>query len=108
MRFVTAILSIYLMFLTVLPCCAFDKCPEDRETTEAVCQTNTHKGGDNDGCGSCSPFFNCHHCAGFNISVKTVSYITKTMEIPADKPVALEDHFTLTTYSGNIWQPPRA
>jgi hypothetical protein len=108
MRLMTAILSFYLMLLTVLPCCAFDNCPEDREQSETACQTNTHQGGDKDGCGSCSPFFNCHHCAGFNFSAKTVAFQTQTIETPPAKPVAAEDNFHLSSYQGTIWQPPRA
>ena len=108
MRIAAAILSVYLMFLTVLPCCAFDNCPEERQATEVSAQADDHQGGDKDGCGTCSPFFNCHHCSGFNFSVKTIAFSTKTVDVPTDKPVIFENRFIPSTYVGNIWQPPKA
>lgn len=96
------------MLLTALPCCAFDNCPEERQTAGISCDTDSHRGGDTDGCGTCSPFFNCHHCAGFNIAAKTTFFQHKPIEAPATKPVALEGRCILTAYVGNIWQPPRA
>ena len=48
MKLIGYILAVYLLLLAVVPCCAFDECPDDKATTE---QTEDHKTGDKD-CGT--------------------------------------------------------
>jgi hypothetical protein len=65
MKVFAFILSAYLLFLFAIPCCTFDNCPEDKIAMEA-----DHEEGDDDNCGSCSPFFTCTGCSVFSVSLK--------------------------------------
>ncbi len=95
------ILSFYLVILSVIPCCAFDDCPDDKTGTA---QTGNHENGDDD-CGTCSPFFNCEGCASVTISVDA-TYCT-VVQIPVKKeytdfisPLIPDVHY-------DFWQPPK-
>lgn len=94
------------MLLAATPCCAFDNCPDDKTSTEQTSQ-NTHNQGDEDGCGTCSPFFNCSTC---NVSL-IATYISVSCDF---SPVCLvkskQAEYTWAipaNNSGAIWQPPK-
>lgn len=95
-------MSIYITLLAAMPCCVFDNCPDDKAATE---QTSQHDQGDEDGCGTCSPFFNCGTCAAsffaasasFDFSPLPTSN-SSTAQYRSAVPVRI---------AGKIWQPPK-
>jgi len=96
------IFTFYLVLLAVIPCCAFDNCPEDKPVTT---QTTDHQNEDDDDCGTCSPFFNCEGCASVTINVESISSMPNAV-VPSKVytdfiPSAVDDiHY-------DFWQPPR-
>jgi hypothetical protein len=93
------ILSVYLVLLTAIPCCAFDQCPDDKQMTEQ------HTAGDEDDCGSCSPFFNCEGCATPMTYVQPVFanadiVVIKRVYTDFIQPSIPDAHY-------DFWQPPR-
>jgi len=85
-----------------VPCCFYDNCPEDKAKTE---QTANHERGDDDGCGNCSPFFNCEGCAVSVITFDPASFIFQSPEIKI-KHSSFIQIFISYNYS-SIWQPPQ-
>jgi len=102
MKVIAIILSAYLLVLTVIPCCGFDNCQDDMSPTEL---SSNHETGDEDDCGSCSPFFNCESCATATLHA-TSNYFTtfvpeKKHEFGDSSPSLIPDaHY-------DFWQPPR-
>jgi len=99
LKVIAFILSAYLLFLFVIPCCSFDNCPEDK-----VEQTADHETGDGD-CGNCSPFFTCTGCAG-----ATISFDANSFELTS--PIS-GHHYTgyilsfIPDVHYDFWQPPK-
>lgn len=98
------IFSLYITLLAAVPCCAFDNCPDDKATTEHA--ADAHEQGDEDGCGTCSPFFNCSTC--------NVSFVSNTPfvfdVILAGTTTHQQSHYAsavISSTSGKIWQPPK-
>ncbi|MEO5564604.1 MAG: DUF6660 family protein [Chitinophagaceae bacterium] len=98
MKVCSYILMIYLVFLSVVPCCAFDDCDDTIAATE-------QKGKEKDDCGGCSPVFNCEKCAAITIHVETASLAV--IEIPVNPTYAefIPSHIAPVYY--DVWQPPR-
>jgi hypothetical protein len=103
MNLLKYILTFYLLLLSVVPCCAFDSCPDDK--AEAARETGRHKSGDEDNCGNCSPFFNCESCASVTINSDIIYH---TAPVPEEKrvytdfipPLIPDVHY-------DFWQPPK-
>ena len=96
------ILAFYIMLLSAVPCCAFDNCPDEKATTA---QTGQHESGDDDNCGSCSPFFNCATCASVTIDLQQASAEPATTTLKKTysdfiQPIIAKVHY-------DFWQPPR-
>ena len=95
------ILAFYLMLLAITPCCIFDNCPEDKE----VQQTESHKNGDRNNCGDCSPFSSCTGCNNSTIDHRLSVLVMNALLIPhiysGFYPSDISD------ISVTIWQPPR-
>jgi len=68
MKLIAFILPVYLLILSLIPCCAFDSCPGD-----SLGKTAAHESGDGD-CGRCAPFFSCSACGEFALSVIVPKY----------------------------------
>ncbi|MET0392100.1 MAG: DUF6660 family protein [Chitinophagaceae bacterium] len=101
MKWLKYILVFYLVLLSVIPCCAFDGCPDDKAAVE---QAERHESGDKD-CGSCSPFFNCEGCASVTIDADIIVY-----NVPAPGIKRVYTHFLLPFIPElhySFWQPPR-
>ena len=99
MKVIAFILSAYLLFLFAIPCCSFDKCPDDK-----IAQEINHEKGDGD-CGSCSPFFTCTSCSGF-----TVSFEITNLEIApafAGQQYAGYILSSIPDVHYDFWQPPK-
>jgi hypothetical protein len=98
MKIAGYILAFYLVLLSAVPCCAIDNCPDDPT------EINSAQGEEED-CGTCSPFFSCEGCAA-----ATIAFEAGTLGIPAIKvsPVyAAYLQITLPHVVYDFWQPPR-
>jgi hypothetical protein len=101
-KLISAILSLYILALTIVPCCTFDNCPDDKTKTE---QTANHEKGDDDGCGNCSPFFTCEGCALPVISFESATFTIQSPEIKITYSSFIQ--FIISYNYSSIWQPPQ-
>jgi len=101
MKIFAYIFSIYLALLTVIPCCTFDDCPDDKVKTE---QSADHESGDKD-CGSCSPFFNCEGCASASVSSTIALFTLEPLAVVKSYTEFLEPFMPDVHY--DFWQPPK-
>jgi len=103
MKILYLILALYVLLLSVRPCCIEEDCTDEDLSTKTE-QTSNHNQG-NDCNGNCAPFLSCGNCTGFNCP--TVSY-------PLTHPTTLESS-QLQVYQSSfssgfhfaIWQPPK-
>jgi hypothetical protein len=102
MKVLKYILAFYLVVLSAVPCCAFDNCPDDKIVAE---QSGKHESGDEDNCGSCSPFFNCESCASITITINAVCFTALVTEIKQVYPDFISQLTPDAHY--DFWQPPR-
>lgn len=93
------ILSFYLILLSVMPCCAFDDCPDDKTALAAP-----HENGDDD-CGNCSPFFSCEGCATATISFEPAAFEIIPLEISPVYTNYIQSPLPSVDY--DFWQPPK-
>ncbi|GAA4429309.1 hypothetical protein GCM10023188_14500 [Pontibacter saemangeumensis] len=96
MKVITVILALFVVALSVLPCCMTDNCTGGEVMTE---QSDSH---DAD---ACSPFYSCSACPGFTVSGFTIgqaSPILYSNSLFADYRQSL-----YTQFHHSIWQPPK-
>lgn len=100
MRFMGYILAIFLLLLSVVPCCAFDDCPDDKQEI-----ADQHQPGDED-CGNCSPFFSCDACAAATVDFEPFLIVITPL---SHQPVIYTGYIPLTLRDAkyDFWQPPR-
>jgi len=68
-------------------------------------QATDHSSGDDDDCGSCSPFFNCDGCA---VSVVSREHISFDIQKPENKINYSSFSQAFISYNFSfIWQPPQ-
>lgn len=102
MKVLAIILSIYVVLLATMPCCVFDNCPDDKNMAE---QSSQHDQGDEDGCGTCSPFFNCSSC---NSPCITANILFDYSPVFLNETTGVElRSATPIRFPGKIWQPPK-
>ena len=101
MKWVSYILSVYMLVLAVFPCCAFDDCPDDKIKTE---QATNHENGDED-CGTCSPFFNCEGCASGTTIVEPIYFNIISLPVKQVYTGFLSPSISDVHYE--FWQPPK-
>lgn len=104
MKIVGFLLAIYLIFLSAIPCCAYDNCANDKADLSAGTeQTANHQ--EKEDCNNCSPFFNCAGCATATISFEPVLF-----EIFPINTTSVYTGYLLTAFSTveyDFWQPPK-
>ncbi len=105
MKWFVSILVAYLLALSLVPCADFrDRCEVTAEAAETT-GSHQHTGDDND---HCSPFCACACCG---ISMVAAEYSFPALEPPfqlkSSHEVVIHDSFFVSSYLGNIWQPPR-
>lgn len=91
-----------MALLFVVPCCAFDDCPEEKQTTE---QTGKHERGDKDDCGTCSPFFSCESCASVTINIQNIYFNDTPADVKQVYAVYISKSIPDVHY--DFWRPPR-
>jgi len=102
MRFTSFILSLYLLFLIATPCCVFDNSPD--ESIGSI-HTTSHENGDEDECGSCSPFFNCSGCT--SVSIHTEMIFSNNVHISESKNFTAFVQPSFPKIYSDFWQPPK-
>lgn len=98
MRFIAIILAVFVVALSVLPCCV---CRDDVDTP--VAQEGSKQIDDCSLC--CSPFQACGSCAGFTLPV-TVD-IAATVQIIPFQPCDRYQLNLISFHMATIWQPPK-
>lgn len=102
MKILCFILSLYVFFLSTVPCCSDDNCNDDIITENSDNHSQDHKEGD---CNACSPFLTCGTCIGFvftilEIDIYEISFIE-------DKFVTIYKSQFSNDFFNKIWQPPK-
>ncbi|MBL7733086.1 MAG: hypothetical protein JNM88_18085 [Chitinophagaceae bacterium] len=99
MKIISCILALYILVLSVTPCCIFDNCAEDE-----IDMSTSHPGEEED-CGNCSPFFSCEGCAA---AVTTFTPPVFCFTNPEQSPVYIfHPAPPLMETEDDFWQPPR-
>lgn len=94
MKLLTFILSIYVLLIAVIPCCSFDNCKAEQETSKRE-----------EPQGICSPFFSCHNCSVPVVLEKVVLIEPATSTtIPRYREYIASN---LPGYTANCWNPPK-
>ncbi len=105
MKWCIRILVAYLLALSLVPC---SDSPDRCEATPEAVETGSH-GHSGDDSDHCSPFCACACCG---ISVVARAYHFPALEPPfqlkSSQEVVIHDSFFVSSYLGNIWEPPRA
>jgi hypothetical protein len=98
-KLLSYILACYLLLLSVVPCCVFDDCPDDK-----IEQSSNHENGDDD-CGNCSPFFSCEGCAAATIFYQPVEFDFSSQLVLSVHTNYLQAPLSQIEY--DFWQPPK-
>lgn len=104
-KFLTLLLSIIVLTLTTVPCCALEQ--RDSHAHQKV-QEKEHgqcPEQENECCKDCSPFYVCGTCIGFTATTQTLIVFTISI-----KPVQHNTFYlpiALSPISTLIWQPPK-
>ncbi|WP_420828668.1 DUF6660 family protein [Maribacter polysaccharolyticus] len=106
MKWVSFILAVYTLVLTLRPCCGDDNCTDsDNCQTELVDNHDKDNHQNNGHKGSCSPFFTCGNCVGFTLTTVHFSLPPQT-DITPDLVTMYHCNF-LSGFEMPIWQPPQ-
>jgi hypothetical protein len=100
-KFLTYILSVYLLLLSVFPCADENSCTDKDETAASVSFSNNEHEEEE----SCTPFCSCS-CCGLQFS-KTCNCIKLKSPEPTAVHYAEEIQQQLSEIYFPIWQPPQ-
>lgn len=107
MKWCIRILVVYLLALSLVPCSdPSGRCDDMApEVAEASGSHHHHDGGGND---HCSPFCACT-CCGISVVVSEYSFpaLEPPLQLNSSQEVVIHDSSFVSTYLGNIWEPPR-
>lgn len=107
MKYLSLILSVYILVLTVRPCCDDNTCTDDSNKTEQLVNNhnpdNDHQ--DEDHQSSCSPFNTCGNCIGFTL--QTVNFSLSDETVLVENNDSTYHHTFLSQFYIAIWQPPK-
>lgn len=104
MRWKTAILLIYILGLTAVPCSdIYNKCIEPKSHEKELAHNH---GQDNDD--KCTPFCQCSCCSvpGVKFGFRLPEY-NPPFAVITDKNAVIKDCQVISSYCGSIWQPPK-
>jgi hypothetical protein len=103
LRLIAFILSLYILLLNGVPCCAFDNCEDELEAISHPHNVQQENKENKKECSTCSPFF-CHTCSGFVIS--TFNFTHKVfLSTPTTVYQPYYDPF-YSQFMPSYWQPP--
>ncbi|MBA8986866.1 DUF6660 family protein [Sphingobacterium cellulitidis] len=108
MKFISSILMIYVLVLTLIPCS--DHIGEIHTHDHNKVSHQNHEKEDTNGTeDSCTPFCTCSCCG---ISLTAASFHIFQLENPAESfnhtELQEKEYPLVTKYQENIWQPPQA
>ncbi|MDR3047385.1 MAG: hypothetical protein LBU51_07220 [Bacteroidales bacterium] len=102
MKFLSILLSVFILSLSATPCCfAVDNHAEKEPVDVQFHQENSSK---DDCAGDCSPFCLCTTCAGFTVEVVSSNVIAEVQSFCFDLPVFYQQPYAVSL-SNTIWQP---
>ena len=94
------LLALFVILLSIIPCCSLEGCEEEAEEKHSRQEI---PGGCED---SCSPFLNCNGCTGF-----TIQEIPQETTLPLNIPLGKIASYHRQWFPGGIvkaiWQPPQ-
>ena len=106
LRWLTYILSLYILVLAVLPCTDHLIVPIQIDLTHLAVDSHDH---DQESRDTCTPLCGCS-CCGVHISEVSFFWY-ETPEQPIVYKIANQSFatkFPISDYNGSIWQPPKA
>lgn len=103
MKWISAILAVYLLLLSAVPCCSVDDCTEEKSEWQAGQDAKHDK--EEDDCGTCSPFFSCEGCVAAGLTSQSVYF--EFTALPAKPVYTRYLQVSLPGSSDEFWQPPR-
>ncbi len=107
MRFITFLLAIYILLLSIVPCSDThnDCVTKDTQKKEIGTSHHDHNQDQDD---NCSPFCTCSCCAMAYTVMNFSQYECKVLkEYTFSEKVAIPEESYHSNYYGNIWQPPK-
>lgn len=100
MKYLSFMMAIMVLVLSTIPCIMEDKC------IDLTYQSTDNQQNDND-CGMecCSPFFNCHTCTGFIVTIfhYPIEYTTRL----SVKKIGAELVHAISDFHLSVWHPPQ-
>ncbi|HJP63676.1 MAG TPA: DUF6660 family protein [Mucilaginibacter sp.] len=103
MKLLCLILSVYVLMLSVKPCCADDDCRSKTSTSQQITDKAPLQGNE---CPGCSPFFTCGSCTGFIIT-RPIVHISVPIAETAATQYSGYNQLAIPKMPGSIWQPPK-
>lgn len=105
MKWITVLLSIYLMALSNMPCADMEVNSPMHNTAQFASEDNHSHEKDND---LCSPFCACNCCGAQILSYQTA----ETFDFPVSSaiifiPLPTYNSVFASNFYGSIWQPPQ-
>ncbi len=101
MKFISQLLAVYVLLLSIMPTFIEDKCIKENITDQG--QSGQDEQDCNEKC--CSPFFSCNTCSGFVLSTFNFS-ITHSLKEPQIKirTIAISP---VSDFPFSVWHPPQ-
>ena len=98
-KWIVLFLSLLVMAGSLIPCCPADNCQDEKSS-----MLSSHPEEEQES-GSCSPFFTCGTCVGFDHQVRMVTLYLPKAVLPSHVPGPV--HSFCDTYIPAFFQPPR-
>jgi len=102
MKVLCFILSLYVFFLSTVPCCSDEDCNEDTKTAHTDDHSHNHQDTADT---TCSPFLNCGTCSGFTFTKLELDI--KEVHFMIDNAVVVHTSEFIDHYFATFWQPPK-
>ncbi|WP_071889662.1 DUF6660 family protein [Haliscomenobacter hydrossis] len=104
MKIISCILAIYIVLLSINPCCSESNCTGGDHYTNQE-HTTGHHHQDKDCTDNCSPFFTCGTCLGFILPATTFLLLTE-QAVTLTQSDFIYNPFFISEFNHSIWQPP--
>lgn len=107
MKYLSLILSISVLLLSVVPCCLEDKCLSAYTETVETSNDDCNSCDDCSDSSCCSPFLHCNTCSGFP-EARYSNLLNVTVTLISDCELEYILRNDLSDFISSIWQPPKA
>ncbi|MGV3631270.1 MAG: DUF6660 family protein [Bacteroidota bacterium] len=103
MKYFWIILSAFILFLSITPCCDDEK--HDAVTHTTISQSDHHDSHEHQ---ACSPFCVCSCCGSHGVNIQQASIGIEAFLMPeSEYKVSKPTSDLVSTFEANIWQPPQ-